>query len=126
MEMVQNLLLLVAVVVCGLMAQWNQLTKFSLWAFGGMLLPVLIGTLVGWVRGGPEKETRKALAFSTPQRNMGIAMVIASANFAGTPAVTFTVVLAMFLSSAGSSCSSSCASSRIRSHCRGSATVEAT
>ncbi|MCK1278348.1 bile acid:sodium symporter [Bradyrhizobium sp. 61] len=100
MEMVQNLLV-VAVVVCGLIAQWNQLAKFSLWAFGGMLLLVLIGTLVGWILGGPEKETRKALAFSTPQRNTGIAMVIASANFAGTPAVTVTVVLAVFLTLSG-------------------------
>jgi predicted Na+-dependent transporter len=41
--------------------------------------------------------TRKALAFSTPQRTTGIAMVIAAGNFAGTPAVTVTVVLAIFL-----------------------------
>jgi BASS family bile acid:Na+ symporter len=100
MELVQNLLV-VAVVVCGLVAQWNQLAKFSLWAFGGMLLLVLIGTVIGWVLGGPKKETRKALAFSTPQRNTGIAMVIAAGNFAGTPAVTVTVVLAVFLTLSG-------------------------
>jgi bile acid:Na+ symporter, BASS family len=100
MEIIQNLLV-VAVVVCGLVAQWDQLAKFSLWAFGGMLLLVLIGTLVGWFLGGPDKETRKALAFSTPQRNTGIAMVIASANFAGSPAVTVTVVLAVFLTLSG-------------------------
>jgi hypothetical protein len=33
----------------------------------------------------------------TPQRNTCIAMVIASGNFAGTPAVTITVVMAIFL-----------------------------
>ena len=98
--MIQNALV-VAVVGCGLVAQFDQLAKFSLWAFGGMLLLVLIGTIVGWVLGGPDKQTRKALAFSTPQRNTGIAMVIASANFAGTPAVTVTVVLAVFLTLSG-------------------------
>jgi predicted Na+-dependent transporter len=35
---------------------------------------------------GPEKATREALAFSTPQRNSGIAMAIVAANFPGTPA----------------------------------------
>jgi predicted Na+-dependent transporter len=44
--MVQNALV-VAVFVCGLVAQFDQLAKFSLWAFGGMLLLVLIGKLVG-------------------------------------------------------------------------------
>jgi hypothetical protein len=39
--------------------------------------------------------------FSTPQRNTGIAMVIATSNFAGTPAVTVTMVLAMFLTLSG-------------------------
>jgi bile acid:Na+ symporter, BASS family len=99
-EMIQDSLV-VAVVVCGLVAQFDQLAKFSLWAFGGLLLLVLIGTIVGWVLGGPDKATRKALAFSTPQRNTGIAMVIAAANFAGTPAVTVTVVLAVFLTLSG-------------------------
>jgi bile acid:Na+ symporter, BASS family len=99
-EIIQNALV-VAVVGCGVVAQFDQLAKFSVWAFCGMLLLVLIGTIVGWALGGPEKETRKALAFSTPQRNTGIAMVIASANFAGTPAVTVTVVLAVFLTLSG-------------------------
>lgn len=99
-EIIQNLLV-VAVVACGLVAQFDQLAKFSLWAFGGMLLLVLIGTAIGWLLGGPEKATRKALAFSTPQRNTGIAMVIAASNFAGTPAVTVTVVLAVFLTLSG-------------------------
>ena len=41
------------------------------------------------------------LAFGTPQRNTGIAIVIASSNFANTPAVTVTVVQAVFLTISG-------------------------
>lgn len=66
--------------------QFDQPGIFSLWASGGLLLLVLIGTAVGCVLGGPEKATRKALAFSTPQRNTGIAMAIVAENFPGTPA----------------------------------------
>jgi BASS family bile acid:Na+ symporter len=95
-EIIQNLLI-VAVVGCGIVAQYESVFRFSIWALVGMILLLLSGTLIGWVLGGPEKATRKALAFSTPQRNTGIAMVIASANFAGTPTVAVTVVLALFL-----------------------------
>jgi bile acid:Na+ symporter, BASS family len=99
-EIIQNLLV-VAVVLCGIVAQFHELAKFSIWGFGGMLMLLFFGTLIGWFLGGPEKETRKALAFSTPQRNTGIAMVIATGNFAGTAAVTVTVVMAVFLTLGG-------------------------
>lgn len=98
--LLQNVLM-VAVVVTGLYAQRAEVAKFSLWAFGGMLVLVLFGTVVGWLLGGPDTAARKALAFCTLQRNTGIAVVIASANFAGTPAVTVTVVMAIFLALSG-------------------------
>ena len=53
-ELIQNLLV-IAVVVCGLVAQYQSVLKFSVWAFLGMLLLVLCGTVVGWVLGGPER-----------------------------------------------------------------------
>ena len=98
--MIQNLLV-VTVVLCGIAAQYHELAKFSMWGFFGMLVLVLIGTLMGWFLGGPEIGTRKALAFSLPQRNTGIAMVISAGNFAGTSTVTVTVVMAVFLALSG-------------------------
>jgi bile acid:Na+ symporter, BASS family len=94
-EIIQNAPV-VAVVGCGLVKQFDQLSKFSLWAFCGMLPLVLIGTIIGALLGGPDTATRRALAFSTPQHNTGIAMVIATANFAGTPAVTVQSYLRCF------------------------------
>jgi bile acid:Na+ symporter, BASS family len=50
---------------------------------------------IGWIFGGPHQIERKALMFNTTVRNAPAALVVASANFAGTvaPAAVFTYSL---------------------------------
>jgi BASS family bile acid:Na+ symporter len=42
----------------------------------------------GWLVGGPEPDTRKALTRTASLRNIGVGLVIATGSFAATPAVT--------------------------------------
>jgi bile acid:Na+ symporter, BASS family len=100
MEIVQNLLV-VAVVVVGLLAQYKSLGHLTLTFFLGFYLLFAAGLVGGWLLGGPDKGVRKAMAFSSPQRNSGVAMVIAAANFPATPAVAVSVVFAVLLTLTG-------------------------
>ena len=72
------------------------LLRIRLIAFGAMLLLCLASLAVGWISGGPDPGTRKALALTTSFRNAGVGMVIAAGGFAGTPVlsaiVAYTVV----------------------------------
>jgi len=99
-DLIQNLLVL-AVVVVGIAAQYQELAKFHLPFFVGFYLLFAIGWLSGWILGGRDKGVRKAMAFSTPQRNSGIALVIASANFPDTAAVPVAVIFAVLLALTG-------------------------
>jgi BASS family bile acid:Na+ symporter len=57
-------------------------------AYAGMLTLALGSTVSGWLLGGPGADHRKAMAFSTAVRNVALSLVIATASFAETPAVT--------------------------------------
>jgi BASS family bile acid:Na+ symporter len=61
-----------------------------------MLVLVGISATAGWLLGGPGTEDRTALAVATSVRNVGVALVIATASFPGTSAVTATTVFALF------------------------------
>jgi predicted Na+-dependent transporter len=50
---------------------------------------------IGWLFGGPAPATRRALAVTTGVRNAAVGLVIVSANFADTPAVTAVVAYAL-------------------------------
>lgn len=77
-------------------AQWHLLTGIPLKAFAGMLALVLASVAAGWLLGGPGGENRTAMAMATSVRNVGVSLVIATASFPGTKAVTAATAFALF------------------------------
>jgi len=62
----------------------------------GMLVLVLAALAVGWSLGRPGSENRKAMAITTAVRNVGVSLVIATASFPGTAAVTAALAFGLF------------------------------
>jgi BASS family bile acid:Na+ symporter len=83
------------VMVLVIATQFQTLVQIKLVGLLGMLLLLASGLLVGWLAGGPGIENRKAVAEVTSLRNAGVALVIASTSFAGTPALSAVVIYAL-------------------------------
>jgi BASS family bile acid:Na+ symporter len=79
-----------------LAVQGKLLLGISLAGFGGMLVLALASVAVGWLLGTSEEGGRTAMGFSTGVRNVGVSLVIATASFPGTPAVTAALAYALF------------------------------
>jgi BASS family bile acid:Na+ symporter len=79
-----------------LMAQFHLLMAIPLRSLGGMLALLLASLAAGWLLGGPGADNRKVLALTTALRNVGVGLVVATGSFAGTPAVTATLVYGLF------------------------------
>jgi BASS family bile acid:Na+ symporter len=92
LSLVLNLALLGVIIA----VQWDMLVSISLRAYGGMLALVLAGVAAGWLLGGPGDGNRTAMTMATSVRNVGVSLVIATASFAGTEAVTATTAFALF------------------------------
>jgi bile acid:Na+ symporter, BASS family len=75
-----------------LYVQFDSLLQIRLRGLLGMMILLMSSLLVGWLAGGPGRPSRKAMAMTTAVRNNGVAIVIATASFPGTPAVTATVI----------------------------------
>lgn len=94
-EIFSSVLMLITLMLV-LALYYPVLLRIRLIAFGAMLLLCLAGLAVGWISGGPDPGTRKALALTTSFRNAGVGMVIAAGGFAGTAVlsaiVAYTVV----------------------------------
>ncbi len=65
-------------------------------SYAGMLALALASVGAGWILGGRNIGRRKAMAFSTGVRNVGVGLVIATSSFPGTPAVTAALAYALF------------------------------
>jgi BASS family bile acid:Na+ symporter len=89
-----NFLLLGAVVLV-LVNEFETLALVRLRGWAGMVLLVAASLATGWICGGPGRATRTSLAVTTGARNAAVALVIVSANFANTPAVTAVVAYAL-------------------------------
>jgi BASS family bile acid:Na+ symporter len=89
-----NLLLLAGVVLI-LATQSQTLSAVRPRGWAGMLLLLVASLVIGWLCGGPARATRKAVALTTALRNVAVGLVIVSANFADTPAVTAVVAYAL-------------------------------
>jgi BASS family bile acid:Na+ symporter len=77
-------------------AQAQMLIRIPLKAFGGMLVLVLASALMGWLLGGPGRGNRRAMAMAAAVRNVGVSLVLATASFPGTKAVTAATAFALF------------------------------
>jgi BASS family bile acid:Na+ symporter len=74
-----------------LVSQFGMLAEIRPHGFVGMVALLLISWTAGWLLGGPNSETRKAMAVTTSLRNFGVGLVIVTSTFPGTPAVTSVV-----------------------------------
>lgn len=87
--------LLLAVVALILATQFPTLAALRLRGWFGMALLLAASLGIGWLCGGASPANRRALIVTTGLRNAAVALVIVSANFAGTPAVTAVVAYAL-------------------------------
>lgn len=71
-----------------LIAQFHLLAAIRWAGYLGMLALLASTVLAGWLLGGTCAENRKALTMATSVRNVGLSLVVVTASFAGTPAVT--------------------------------------
>jgi len=60
-----------------------------------LVLLVIAAVVAGWLLGGRGRDKRKAMAFSTGARNVSVSLVIVTASFPGTPAVTAVLAYAL-------------------------------
>jgi BASS family bile acid:Na+ symporter len=93
-SMLANLLLL-AVVGLIVATQYETLGAFRLRGWIGMMFLLTASLGIGWLCGWPAPATRRAMMVTTGVRNAAVGLVIVSANFAGTPAVTAVVAYAL-------------------------------
>ncbi len=92
LSLLLNLALLGTIAV----AQFDTLIAIPSRAFLGMTALVLAGLAAGWLIGGPARADRAATAMATSVRNVGVTLVIAVANFPGTPAVSAATAFGLF------------------------------
>jgi predicted Na+-dependent transporter len=88
-------LLLLAVVGAVLVREHQSLAAIPFRGWCGMLVLMSASLAIGWLCGGPRGATRTALAITTSVRNVAVALLIVTANFASTPAVTAVVAYAL-------------------------------
>jgi BASS family bile acid:Na+ symporter len=79
-----------------LTVQFEILIGIPFRAFVGMSALVFASMSAGWLLGGRGHANRKAMSMATGVRNVGVSLVIATAAFPGTKAVTAATVFALF------------------------------
>jgi BASS family bile acid:Na+ symporter len=84
------------VVGCILATQYHVFGEIRLIGYAGMLALLLASLVAGWLLGGPGSDNRKAMTLTTSLRNVAVGLVIATGNFAGTPAVTAALAYGVF------------------------------
>jgi len=88
--------LLLALIGLILATQYESLAAIRIRGWLGMSLLLLASIGIGWLCGGSDTPTRKAVAIATATRNAAVALAIVTSNFAGTPAVTAVVAYGLF------------------------------
>lgn len=86
----------VALLTAILTVQFDMLIQIPLRGYVGMFALVFISVTAGWLLGGPGRANRTAMVMATSIRNVGVALVIATASFSGTKAVTAATAFALF------------------------------
>jgi BASS family bile acid:Na+ symporter len=73
---------------------------FGIVGTGGFLAAILFiggAVIVGFLLGGPGRDTRKVLALGTGQRNVAAAFAVATSNFQGNPDVLIEILVVSLL-----------------------------
>jgi bile acid:Na+ symporter, BASS family len=78
-----------------LFAQWRMLINIRLLGYVGMLLLLAATFVAGLAIARRNAAERKTMAITTSVRNVGVAVVIATGSFAGTPAIPATIAYAL-------------------------------
>ncbi len=76
--------------------QYRTLAEIRWLGFAGLTLLILLCLTAGWMVGGQMIGIRRAEGLTTAARNVGVALVIATASFPDSAAVTAVIVVAMF------------------------------
>jgi BASS family bile acid:Na+ symporter len=92
LSVVLNLAMLGAIVI----SQFATLISIRPRAYVGMSALVSASVVAGWLFGGPGGDRRTAMAMATGVRNVGVSLVIATSNFAGTSVIMATTVFGVF------------------------------
>ncbi len=87
-------LLLLSAIALVLVKEREAIESFNMRGWFAMLLVLIPSVGIGWLCGGPGQATRKALALTTGLRNVAVALIIVSNNFAGTTAVSAVIAYA--------------------------------
>ncbi len=76
--------------------QYKTLAEIRWVGFVGLALLTLLCLTAGWIVGGQMIGVRRAVSLTTAARNVGVALVIATASFPDSAAVTAVIVVAIF------------------------------
>jgi BASS family bile acid:Na+ symporter len=76
--------LLVVLLLGTILVQWRDMLAFGPMPLAETVFLIAVTLAIGWWLGGPKTETRKTLAITTANRNLGVGLIIATQNFAGT------------------------------------------
>ena len=76
--------------------QYKTLAKIRWVGFLGLTLLILLRLDSGWIVGGQVIGIRRAVGLTTAARNVGVALMIATASFPDSAAVTAVIVVAKF------------------------------
>jgi len=77
-------------------AHVRTLAAIRVQAFMGMFALLITSIAASWLLGEAGTANRKAMSFSTSVRNIAVSLVIATASFPGSPAVTAALVYGLF------------------------------
>lgn len=78
-----------------LSSQWKTLSHIHIKGYVGMLCVLVMSMAAGWIMTN-RGENPKALVLTTSVRNVGVALVMATATFPGTAAVSSVTAYALF------------------------------
>jgi BASS family bile acid:Na+ symporter len=79
-----------------LLGQFGALAEIRLRGWIGMSVLLIATCAVGYLLGGPGKANRRAMSLTTSLRNVGVGLVIATASFPGSAAVTAALAYGIF------------------------------
>ena len=95
LDRVSNLSLILLLMLITLANVNNVLAVFGTRGILAGLLFIAIGFIIGWLLGGPDRNTRRVLALGTAQRNIAAALVVGSQSFSDPKVVVMVVVVAI-------------------------------